>query len=81
LKFPEAITEKIIVFWEVMLCNLVDRYYLFGGKCCLVFRLEVFLFYAENEGSTFLRWYPSSKFNDISYKTIIFKVSIVFVKI
>jgi hypothetical protein len=28
------ITSKIIVFWDVMLLDLVGRYQCFGGTCC-----------------------------------------------
>jgi hypothetical protein len=37
---------EVVVVWDEMLCNLVDRYQHFGGICCL-------LFYPEDGGNVF----------------------------
>jgi hypothetical protein len=35
LEVPTAVTIKITVVWDVMLCNAVDRYQRFERICCL----------------------------------------------
>jgi hypothetical protein len=35
MKQYEDLELKINVFWNVILCNLVDVYQRFGGTCCL----------------------------------------------
>jgi hypothetical protein len=37
-----AVSMKITVHWDIMLCNLIDRYQYIGGACCLKFYSDFF---------------------------------------
>jgi hypothetical protein len=54
LGFPTVLL-KITVFWDVMPCNLVNRYHLFRGIWCLHIQGIRGVFIREDDGTMFLK--------------------------
>jgi hypothetical protein len=47
-----VVNSKIMIFWDVASCNLIDRYECFGGTCFLLFGIGESVFYFCNEVET-----------------------------